>query len=673
MVATDRIIAVLPDHVVDQIAAGEVIERPASVVKELVDNALDAGARTITVEVEQGGRTAIRVIDDGCGMAPAEVALAVKRHATSKIRNVEDLTSLSTKGFRGEALPTIASVSRFVMISRTLHQLAATRLRIHGGDAAITDELGAPVGTRIEVADLLWNVPARQKFLKGHATEAAHITDTVTRAAMAHPQVHFRLRHDGRTALDVPATTSLQQRVMALMPTRVASQMIVAQGLQDGIGVTALVAPPELSQTTARGVQLFVDRRAIRDRGLLHAVTMAYGELIPRGRYPVAVVFVDSVSGTVDYNVHPQKSEVRFSDAAGVQAAVRQVLRAAIAKSPWVILGAPRQPAALTSLSKVSTLPPVRAPIAAASPLAQRFAAQISHGSDAPWMSRARDGAPQAAWPFDGRSSAALGLPGPSLAPSVQVVATASVDDRPALQAAAGNSAAAISARRPAADSLPAIIAPIATEATEPTTWSLAAQPTPGFFAQLRYVGQLDLTYLVCEAAGELVLIDQHAAHERVAFARLKERSQHHAVAMQRMLLPTTIEVPLSHVALVSETQQVLARIGYEVEVFGVTAIAIKAVPAELRQSDPAAVLRELLDEWLAKGASRAVDARLDNALATIACHSVVRAGDRLNTPEVEALLQSLDAVDFRTYSPHGRPALLRITLEEVARRFGRS
>ena len=655
------IIAVLPDHVVDQIAAGEVIERPASVVKELVDNALDAGARTITVEVEQGGRTVIRVIDDGCGIAPSQVAVAVKRHATSKIRNVDDLSALQTKGFRGEALPTIASVSRFILTSRTVNDLAATRLRIHGGDAALVDEIGAPVGTRVEVSDLLWNVPARQKFLKGHATEAAHITDTVTRAAMAHPLVHFRLRHDGRTALDVPSTNSLQQRVLALLPTRIASQMIVAEGRQDGIAVMALVAPPELSQTTARGVQLFVDRRAIRDRGILHAVAMAYGELIPRGRYPVAVVFVDPVPGTVDYNVHPQKSEVRFSDAASVQATVRQVLRAAIAKSPWVTLGAPRQPAALTSLSTVSTLPPVRAPAVAASLLAQRFASQISSGGAAGWASRARDAAPQAAWPFDARSSSSVSAPVPGRASALE----RTVGDHAPSNVAA---TVPIAARR--GDVSTAVVeAPVA----ELAAWQLAATTTPGFFAQLRYLGQLDLTYLVCESAGELVLLDQHAAHERVAFARLKERSQHHAVAMQRMLIPTTIEVSLPQVALVSETQTVLARIGYDVEVFGATAIAIKAVPAELRQSDPAAVLRELLDEWLSKGASRAIDARLDNALATIACHSVVRAGDRLNASEVEALLQSLDNVDFRAYSPHGRPALLRISIDELARRFGRT
>ncbi len=632
------------------------IERPASVVKELVDNALDAGARTITVEVEQGGRTLIRVIDDGSGIAPVDVPLAVQRHATSKIRSVDDLTVLLTKGFRGEALPTIASVSRFVLTSRTAAADAATRLRITGGEPPQLDEAGAPVGTRVEVADLLWNVPARQKFLKGQATEAAHITDAVTRAAMAHPHVHFRLRHDGRTALDVPATHDLAQRVAALLPGRIASQMLVAEGVQDGIRVLALLAPPELSQTTARGVQLFMDRRAIRDRGLLHAVTMAYGELIPRGRYPVAVLFVEPVPGTVDYNVHPQKAEVRFSDAAGVQAAVRQVLRMAIAKSPWVTLGAPRQPAALTSLSTVSTLPPVRAPVpvasaGAASPLAQRFAAQIASGDSR--GARARDYAPQAAWPFDAR---------------VAGTTNATLDKPPAPSVASAPAADAPSSLFPP-ETFDAISAPALRSAGVPAT-PLAAS---GFFAQLRYLGQLDLTYLVCEADGELVLIDQHAAHERVAFGRLKERSQQQAVAMQRMLLPTTIEVSLAHVALVTETQPVLAQIGYDVDVFGVTAIAIKAVPAELRHADPAAVLRELLDEWLAKGASRAVEARLDHALSTIACHSVVRAGDRLQPSEVEALLASMDGVDFRAYCPHGRPALLRISVDELARRFGRT
>ena len=632
------------------------IERPASVVKELVDNALDAGARTITVEVEQGGRTLIRVIDDGSGIAPVDVPLAVQRHATSKIRSVDDLTVLLTKGFRGEALPTIASVSRFVLTSRTAAADAATRLRITGGEPPQLDEAGAPVGTRVEVADLLWNVPARQKFLKGQATEAAHITDAVTRAAMAHPHVHFRLRHDGRTALDVPATHDLAQRVAALLPGRIASQMLVAEGVQDGIRVLALLAPPELSQTTARGVQLFMDRRAIRDRGLLHAVTMAYGELIPRGRYPVAVLFVEPVPGTVDYNVHPQKAEVRFSDAAGVQAAVRQVLRMAIAKSPWVTLGAPRQPAALTSLSTVSTLPPVRAPVpvasaGAASPLAQRFAAQIASGDSR--GARARDYAPQAAWPFDAR---------------VAGTTNATLDKPPVPSVASAPAADAPSSLFPP-ETFDAISAPAVRSAGVPAT-PLAAS---GFFAQLRYLGQLDLTYLVCEADGELVLIDQHAAHERVAFGRLKERSQQQAVAMQRMLLPTTIEVSLAHVALVTETQPVLAQIGYDVDVFGVTAIAIKSVPAELRHADPAAVLRELLDAWLAKGASRAVEARLDHALSTIACHSVVRAGDRLQPSEVEALLASMDGVDFRAYCPHGRPALLRLSVDELARRFGRT
>lgn len=653
-------ITVLPDHVVDQIAAGEVIERPASVVKELVDNALDAGARTITVEVEQGGRAVIRVIDDGSGIAPVDVPLAVQRHATSKIRSVDDLTVLLTKGFRGEALPTIASVSRFGLTSRTSAADAATRLRITGGEPPQIDEVGAPVGTRVEVADLLWNVPARQKFLKGHATEAAHITDAVTRAAMAHPHVHFRLRHDGRTALDVPATHDLAQRVAALLPGRIASQMLVAEGVQDGIRVLALLAPPELSQTTARGVQLFIDRRAIRDRGLLHAVTMAYGELIPRGRYPVAVLFVEPVPGTVDYNVHPQKAEVRFSDAASVQAAVRQVLRMAIAKSPWVTLGAPRQPAALTSLSTVSTLPPVRAPVHAnaagspvASPLAQRFAAQIASGDGR--GARARDAAPQVAWPFDARS------PSPSEPVAVGPASAPREADAPRSLFPPD-----IFSAVPAASVLDtAPVTPV-----RPAPMPSAA---PGFFSQLRYLGQLDLTYLVCEADGELVLIDQHAAHERVAFGRLKERSQQHAVAMQRMLLPTTIEVSLAHVALVTETQAVLAQIGYDVDVFGATAIAIKAVPAELRHADPAAVLRELLDEWLAKGASRAVETRLDHALSTIACHSVVRAGDRLQTSEVEALLASMDGVDFRAYCPHGRPALLRISVDELARRFGRT
>jgi DNA mismatch repair protein MutL len=642
-------IAILPDHVIDQIAAGEVIERPSSVVKELVDNALDADARTITVEVEQGGRTLIRVIDDGFGMTPAQMTLAMQRHATSKIRHVDDLATLITKGFRGEALPTIASVSRFSLTSRSSAELAGTRLRVGAGATFSLDDVAAPVGTRIEVVDLFYNVPARLKFLKSQATEAAHISDTVTHAAMAHPHVHFRLRHDGRMALDIPPAQSVAHRIVGLSTPRIASQLHVVEGRHDGIMITALLAPPELAQTTARGVQLFVDRRPVRDRGLLHAITMSYGELIPRGRYPVASLLLEPMPGTVDYNVHPQKSEVRFSDPTTVQAAVRHVLRSAIAKSPWDHHG--RAHSNSPMIATVATLPPV-AP-SAASLLAQRFASQIASGNSAARAVRAADntpyyrttdrtGAGQSEWQFES---------------SLQPTRTAQSWSQQHEQDVATLKATKHGLAAERSHSL----------SSDPSTFGAV------FFASLRYLGQLDLTYLVCECEGELVLLDQHACHERIAYARLKERTQTTTVSMQRMLLPTTVEVSAAHVKLAAESSALLEQVGFDVEVFGATSIAIKAVPSGLRQVDPQTVLLTLLDEWSDKGAARAIENRLEHALATIACHSVVRAGDRLMSTEVEALLNQLDSVDFRSYQPHGRPALLRISIDELARRFGRT
>ncbi|HVV85753.1 MAG TPA: DNA mismatch repair endonuclease MutL, partial [Kofleriaceae bacterium] len=337
-------IAILPDHVVDQIAAGEVVERPASVVKELVENALDAGARTISIEVDGGGRRLVRVVDDGHGMTAADARLALARHATSKLRSVDDLAGIATMGFRGEALPSIASVSRLTLTTRGRASEAAVRIVVDGGRVVSEEPCAAPVGTTIAVADLLHNVPARLKFLRGEATEASHVTETVERLALAHPEVGFRLRHAGRVALEI-APSAGPARVRTLLGGRLADRVHEVSLQEGGVVVHAYLAAPELAQTTSRGVQLFAGRRWIRDRTLLQAVTMGYGELVPRGRYPVAIVFVDVPGGEIDVNVHPQKLEVRFSDASAVAAAVRHAVRQGVAAAPW--LGERARPAPL--------------------------------------------------------------------------------------------------------------------------------------------------------------------------------------------------------------------------------------------------------------------------------------------------------------------------------------
>ncbi|HTR49404.1 MAG TPA: DNA mismatch repair endonuclease MutL [Kofleriaceae bacterium] len=624
----DSVIAVLPAEVVDQIAAGEVIERPASVVKELVDNAIDAGAKTIAIETAAGGRALVRVVDDGCGMSARDAVLALERHATSKLRRLDDLWGLATMGFRGEALPSIASVSRLTLTTRRANDLGATRVTMTGGRLDGVTEVGAPVGTCVEVADLLWNVPARLKFLKTDATEATHVTELATKVAMAHPSLHVRLRHDGRVALDAPPDRDGLARAHALLGARIAERLVAASGEEGGVRVTAYVGAPELAQTTSRAVQLFIGRRPVRDRGLLHAIAMAYGELVPRGRYPLAIVHVDVPAGMVDFNVHPQKLEVRFSDPGAVAAAVRHVVAAGIARAPW-------RDDAGGAIAWTSVAPPALPAGGGATALAQRYAAQLREAREREWTRQAKLGFE------DGPREWVRGVK--TTARAAEASGSEARGSR--LQASGAGSG---SGSEPAARS-----------------------PQPeAFFSSLRYLGQLDLTYLVCEADGELVLIDQHVAHERVELARLQAQGGR-AVATQRMLFPTTIEVEPELVALAEQLAGVLARVGFEAEAFGQTTLAVKSVPGGLRHGDPAELLRELLAKWADEGAPTESE-RLSRALAEIACHSVVRAGDRLTPGEAEALLQQMDDVDFRDKGPHDRPALLRVPIAELARRFGR-
>jgi len=649
----EPVIAVLQPHVIDQIAAGEVIERPASVVKELVDNAIDAGARTIVVETTGGGRGLVRVSDDGCGMSPRDAVLAFERHATSKLREVDDLWGLSSMGFRGEALPSIASVARVILTTRREADVAATRVMIEGGTLISVTEVGAAVGTTIEVVDLLFNLPARLKFLKGDATEASHVTDLIAKVAMAHPQLHLRLRHGGRTALELPPDRDGFARAQALLGTRIASRMIPVTGEESGVRVTAYLGAPELAQATARGVQLFVGRRAVRDRGVLHAVTMGYGELVPRGRYPIAVVLLDVPAGAVDINVHPQKLEVRFADAAVVTAAVRHVVQAGVAAAAWRDESGDRARGPIQMTAIASSAPP-SLPFdgQSATPLAQRYAREL----------RDRSGS-QASLGFD--APARAGSPAVSARDWVAQVRqhTRAGEDRTAPYARTGELAHP-DRSRPELIASTVAVDPELADGSGPVT-------TNSYFSRVRFLGQLDLTYLVCEAEGELVLVDQHAAHERVELARLEARRTQHEAAVQKLLFPVTIDATPAQLELVGRVGPLLAQVGFEAEAFGKATIAIKAVPAGICHGDPAQLLRRLLDEWARDGAP-SDEERLSRVLAEIACHSVVRAGDRLSASEAESLLRSLDGVDLEGPAPHGRSLLLRLPLTEIGRRFGR-
>jgi len=592
-------VRVLPPALADQIAAGEVVERPASVVKELVENALDAGARRIEVEIEGGGRRLVRVVDDGAGMDPDDARLALRRHATSKIASADDLWGLRTFGFRGEALPSIAAVSRLTLATRPAEATAGFKLTVEAGVETDAREAGIPVGTQVEVRDLFFNTPARAKFGKSEATETANVSEAMLRLALANPSAHLRLRVSGRVAMDLPPHRDAAERVRAALARRGAGALHEADGVEGGCHVRAFLAGPDESTNTTRNTFLFVGGRFVRDRNLLHALGMGYGALLEKGRYPMAALFLDVPGADVDVNVHPQKLEVRFARAQEVYAAVRHVVGAAIARAPWLRTTDDRP-------MRTFTQPPPRIETGGT-------ARPVRVGGGAMALPRSAQGA----------------LP---------------------LRA------------RDAADTFE----PSSTGESPPL-------PAARFFADLNYVGQVHRTYLVCEAPDELILIDQHAAHERVAYARLRAAHARRQMARQQLLFPIPIEVGEAAAATL-ETDDLLGGLGFEVARQGTDTILLRAVPEPLKDADPKPLIRELLSD-LADGTplrEGELD-RVDHLLATIACHSVVRAGDVLGRTEALALLGQLDAVDLRSHCPHGRPVLLRLPLGEIERRFGRA
>ncbi len=582
----------LPAALADQIAAGEVVERPASIVKELAENAIDAGARRVDVEIEAGGRRLVRVVDDGCGMVPEDARLALRRHATSKIASADDLWGLPTFGFRGEALPSIAAVSRLTLATRPPEAEVGFELAVEAGAETAAREIGMPPGTQVTVRDLFFNTPARAKFLKSEATETANISEAMLRLGIAHPGVHLRLRVAGRVALDLPVHRDLGERVRAALARRGASVLHEAAGDENGARVRAFLAGPEEVSTTARSTFLFVGGRFVRDRSLLHALALGYGPLLEKGRYPLAALFLDLPGREVDVNVHPQKMEVRFARAQEVYAAVRHVVGAAIARAPWLRAG---------DAVRTFTEPPnYRVPAAIVERMNDRQATALA---------------------FQGAGQSSLSLP---------------------------------LRTRDAADGAPA-----------------TTSPGPQFFGELNYIGQIHRTYLVCEAADALVLIDQHAAHERVVYGRLKAAHATRQIPRQRLLFPIPIEV--GETAAAAAANELLEGLGFEVAPHAPGVVMLYAMPEPLKDADPKPLLREVLAE-LAEGTplSGGDLERVDHLLATVACHSVVRAGDPVGRPAALALLAQLDEVDLRSHCPHGRPVMLRMPLGEIERRFGR-
>lgn len=604
-------IRVLPPEVADKIAAGEVVERPASVVKELVENSLDAGARTIRIELEDAGIGLIAVIDDGEGMGQEDAVCAFQRHATSKVRDVDDLFHISTLGFRGEALASIAAVSTTTLVTRTHGALSGVQVLVRGGILGEVKTVGCPPGTRIEVVDLFGNTPARRKFLKAPATEVGHVSELVTRTALAWPQVSFSLRHGKRSLLDYPATADAIERVAQVYGRERSAAMLPFHGRSTAGEIRGWLTGSHVSLPSPRQIFTYVNGRYVRDKLVSHALVAGYSTLLMHGRYPAAVVFIEVPPEDVDVNVHPAKSEVRFRRGGAVHDLITRSVMERLRLQP----------------------PPVGGTGEASAPLPDSMVTQLTIGL--------RTGTPSV--PFT--PSGVFGRP-PDLPPPLL--------DRPAPAPFAP---------------LPGGGSPLAA-----TTTGVAAGDDlrDGFFARLRVIGQAFEGYLVCESGEALIVIDQHAAHERVMFERLRLAYASGGVQRQRLLVPTIVEVGPQAVALVGEQLADLENLGFELEPFGGGSVAVRAVPALLGDTDPAVLVRDLADEFTDVGRSRRLTQAAESVLARLACHSAVRVGQSLGPEQIRALLQAMDRVDFATNCPHGRPAFITLARGDLERLFRR-
>jgi DNA mismatch repair protein MutL len=577
-------IQVLPAGLVNQIAAGEVVERPASVVKELCENALDAGARAIQVEIEEGGLGLVRVADDGSGMDREDALLALERHATSKLRDTSGLAAIATMGFRGEALPAIASVARMRLDTCPGGDGAGTRLSVEGGRVVEVTEVARPRGTTVEVRDLFFNTPARRKFMRAPATEAGHAAEAALRLALARGDVAFLLRSGGRVAWSFGAGSPLGERAAAALGREAHAHLMSVDAARGEVRVRGLVSGPDHSQPTSRGLYLYVNGRYVRDRGAAHAVLRAFAGSLPAGRHPAGILFVEMPLDRVDVNVHPQKLEVRFADARSVYDAVHGAVAEALRPAPWLRHG-PAPAGAATGSGAV--------PVAAEASEVLLEARRIA-------------------------GSEALPFPHPA--------------------AAAG-------------------FGPV----------------RGGYFASLRLVGQHARTYLLCEApGGTLVVVDQHASHERLLFHRLREAFRSRALAVQPFLVPPVVTLPAAAARALEGGLSELARLGLEVEPFGGESLAVKGAPALLGGVPLGPLLSDLAQQLAHLERGSAVDEAVDHLLATMACHAAIRAGEPVGAEEARQLLDGLDAVDFKARCPHGRPVVFELPLAELERRVGR-
>ena len=622
------VIRELPPSIINQIAAGEVVERPASVVKELLENAIDAGATRVEVTVERGGKDLVRVADDGRGMDAEDLLLAFRPHATSKLTEAADLFRIRTLGFRGEALAAIAEVSRVRCQTRRDDADHASEIAIDAGQAGPIRECGGPVGTVIEVRNLFHNTPVRRTFLKSDSTESGHVVETFTRVALAHPTVHMVFRSGGRTLYDLPSSTGIKERVATFFGRELADALLWVENRTESTHLWGYVAHPSQSRSSAKGQFLFVGGRYVRDRSLGHALSEAYRGLLMVGRMPVAFLSLDVPPDEVDVNVHPTKIEVRFRDGHRIYSQLLGTVRQTFLASD--LHSRLQAPEVQPERSEPAPVPEKKDGFRLANPEPDRGAVASWFSTSAPAFQKFPS-AGYAGGPLEPSWAKTLPPAPPSAAPVFDEFA----DE------------------------------PQPSEATpEPRPVPISTLPAKAI--------QVHDTYLIAETDEGMVVIDQHALHERILYEELKARVLSGGVESQRLLVPEPVDLTAAEAAEVLQRRDVLASLGLGIEAFGGDTVLVASVPAMLRQVPADRLLRDLAEHFRSSPIPPTADGVLEDVLNMVACKAAVKANQKLSPEEVEALLARRHLAANTHHCPHGRPTALNFTKAELERQFGR-
>jgi DNA mismatch repair protein MutL len=598
-------IRILPDSLVSKIAAGEIVERPSSIAKELVENALDAGSTLINVELGAGGKRLIRVSDNGLGMSRDDALLSLERHATSKLKSIHDLNAISTLGFRGEALPSIAAVSRFSITTRTEGDIVGVRISVWGGTIKSVEETGCPVGTCVEARDIFYNTPPRLKFMKTTDTELRNVLDVVQRESLSRPDVRFEVSHNGKATICLPERASVEDRLPDIFPETALYRLHMEV---DGILIRGFISGPDDARSTTQRLYTYVNSRPVKDRILTRMAIDSYGTLLEKGKFPQGMLSIDLPYEEVDVNVHPTKNEVRFRKSNFIGDSIKAAVFEMLGGAPWI----------KGYHDKVENA-------------VNRFYERNEH-----FGTRVLDRGRQAF-----RRQSAEDRPETGKIPrfgSENIVFHKRVETHP------------MNPRTPG---------PLLQE---------------GYFSSLKILGQIGELYIVCESGEGMILIDQHAAHERLNYEKLKRAQSHNCrQERQELLLPITLELPPYEAHILKEYLNDLENLGIEIEEFGKDSFVIRSIVPMLESKNIKGLIKDILGEIASMDKEKTLTERLDILIATIACHSSIRAGETLNHQKIIALLGQLDKADFPHSCPHGRPVAREISFEELDRMFKRT